>query len=85
LIERRSTPRTDSAPSAADWPGLAHRSAVRIGRFPLRRIGSGLARRLAAWLGQIRPGSVFLEIYFKFDLICELLKFIEYSLYEKID
>jgi hypothetical protein len=70
LMERRSTSRTDLPP--APLTDLACRSAVRISRFPPCRVRSGPARRLAAWLGQIRPRSIFLEICFKFDLIHEL-------------
>jgi hypothetical protein len=84
LIERLSTACTALASRVADWAGppVSHSNRP----FPQRRVGSGPARRLAAWLGQIRPGSVFFfRNLFKFDLICDMVKFIEYSLYEQIN
>jgi hypothetical protein len=84
LIERRSTPRTDSAPSAADWPGPpVSRSNQPFPAAP-RRIWAGSS---LGGLARSDPARIcfFLEIRFKFDLICELEKFIEYSLYEQID
>jgi hypothetical protein len=66
LIERLLLPRTDLAPCAADWPGppVSHSKLS----FPPRRVRSGPARRFAAWLSQIRPGSFFFRNLFEICL-----------------